>query len=58
MRADQLEDDMTELLVMIRRRSGGANALEAPKAGDAKALPETTESTQVHETLSSGHFEP
>ena len=30
-RSEQPEDDITELLVMIRRRSGGTNALEAPK---------------------------
>jgi len=37
---DQPQDDITELLVMIRRRSGGTNPLEAPKAADAKAFPD------------------
>ena len=39
-KADQPERDITELLVMIRRRSGGINALEASKQADAKGLPE------------------
>jgi hypothetical protein len=57
-KAGESEDDITELLVMIRKRSGGTNALEAPKHADAKVLPEKTESTQTLETLSSEHLEP
>jgi hypothetical protein len=55
---DQPQDDITELLVMIRRRSGGTNVLEAPKTADANSLPEKTESTQGLEALSSEPLEP
>jgi hypothetical protein len=37
-KAGEPEDDITELLAMIRRRSGGTNALEAPKAACANLL--------------------
>jgi hypothetical protein len=58
MKAGEPEDDITELLVMIRRRSDVTNALEAPKQADANTLPEKTENTHVLEILSAGHFEP
>jgi hypothetical protein len=72
-RADALpEDDITELLVMIRRKSGhgalgakpaevnfgGHSELGVAKVAEVNTLPETTESSEVLEALSRGHLEP
>jgi hypothetical protein len=66
------EDDITELLVMIRRRSGhgqlesgkpaevkpAGHALLEAKPAELKVLSQKPETTQVLEILSRGHFEP
>jgi hypothetical protein len=56
MKAGEPEDGITELLVMIRRRSGDTNAPEERNPADAKGLLEKTESTQMLEILSSEHL--
>lgn len=67
------EDDITELLVMIRRKSGhgelgtakpaevnsgGQSELGVATPAEVNTLPETTESTQALEALARGHLEP
>jgi hypothetical protein len=51
------EDDITELLIMIRRKSAHGELGDA-KPADIKPLPKKTENTQVLEVLSNGHLEP
>jgi hypothetical protein len=71
-KAGEPEDDITELLVMIRRRSGhgqlesgkpaevkpAGHALLEAKPAELKVLSQKPEATQVLERLSRGHFEP
>jgi hypothetical protein len=72
LKAGEPDDEITELLVMIRRRSGhgqlesgkpaevkpaGHGQLEA-KAAELKVLSQKPENTQVLETLSRAHLEP
>ena len=51
MKAGEPEDDITKLLVMIRRGSGDTNAPEERNPADAKGLLEKTESTQMQPLL-------
>ncbi len=55
-KSGESDNYITELLVMIRRRSG-PDELGAAKPAEVKVLPDKPENTQVLGTLSSGHLE-